>query len=91
MNYKKAEDVLPQEVIELIQKYVDGQCIYIHRIENKRKSWGSDTDIRRELSERNRKIYYDFLSGMMVSELAARYFLSIKSIQRIVLKMKNTA
>jgi hypothetical protein len=29
MGYRKAEQILPNEIIELIQNYVDGECIYI--------------------------------------------------------------
>lgn len=31
MGYVKAEEILPMEMIELIQEYVDGQNIYIPR------------------------------------------------------------
>jgi len=34
MSYKKAEHILPLEIIELIQNYVDGECIYIPRKKN---------------------------------------------------------
>ena len=29
MSYIKAEDILPRELLETIQQYVDGQLIYI--------------------------------------------------------------
>ena len=31
MGYMKAEEILPIEIIELIQQYVDGENIYIPR------------------------------------------------------------
>ena len=31
MKYVKAIDVLPQEIIEIIQNYVDGEYLYIPR------------------------------------------------------------
>ena len=34
MSYIKAENVLPQELIETIQQYVDGKLIYIPCREN---------------------------------------------------------
>ncbi|MBQ4058235.1 MAG: hypothetical protein IJD40_04810 [Lachnospiraceae bacterium] len=90
MGYIKAEEILPIHVIELIQQYVDGQNIYIPRkIENK-QSWGASTETRKELNIRNQQIYMDYLAGDGVSELASRYYLSEKSIQRIVReKRKN--
>lgn len=88
MGYIKAEEILPEEIIELIQQYVDGQNIYIPRKEAHRKEWGSGTKIRHELSVRNQAIYDDFMSGMTAAQLAGKYFLSEKSIQRIIRNMK---
>jgi Mor family transcriptional regulator len=44
---------------------------------------------RLELSRRNREIYQLSLQGEKVSELAATYFLSEKSIYRILGEMKK--
>ena len=84
MGYRKAETILPPEVVALIQQYVDGEYIYIPRREGKRRIWGETTGCRKETSERNRRIYRDYRAGMRMKELAEKYFLSIKSIQRIV-------
>ena len=88
MSYKKAEQVLPIEIVELIQNYIDGECIYIPRKKNNRKPWGEKTTIRQELSERNIKIYEDYKNGLKIATLAEKYFLSEKSIQRIIYKIK---
>lgn len=37
MSYKKAKSLLPAELVELIQKYVDGEYIYIPRREEKKR------------------------------------------------------
>ena len=84
MGYRKAETILPPEVVALIQQYVGGEYIYIPRREGKRRSWGETTGCRKETSERNRRIYRDYRAGMRMKELAEKYFLPIKSIQRIV-------
>lgn len=84
MGYIKAEEILPIEVIELIQKYVDGQNIYIPRKTEHRAAWGSGTAIRSELGTRNQQIYSEFVNGKSISELAECYYLSEKSIQRII-------
>lgn len=91
MSYKKAEQVLPIEIVELIQNYIDGECIYIPRKKNNRKPWGEKTTIRQELSERNINIYEDYKNGLKIATLAEKYFLSEKSIQRIIYKIKNAA
>ena len=88
MSYRNAEEVLPVEIIVLIQKYIDGENIYIPRKENQRKKWGNQTFIRQELEERNFQIGLDYQNGYRVSELSLKYFLSEKSIQRILRNMK---
>lgn len=89
MGYMRAEEILPLEMIELIQQYVDGESIYIPRKDCNRRKWGAGTRTRQELLARNHQIYCDFLSGMGISQLATRYFLSTKSIQRILREMKK--
>lgn len=91
MSYKKVKHILPAELIELIQTYVDGEYIYIPRKEDNKKSWGSGTATKRELELRNSSIYHDYLSGIDTTTLGEKYYLSSKSIQRIVLieKRKN--
>lgn len=39
MSYKKAIHILPEELLELIQEYVDGEYIYIPRKSNNKKEW----------------------------------------------------
>ena len=87
MGYIRAEEILPIEVIELIQQYVDGENIYIPRKSAHKQAWGAGTQIKQELLMRNRQIYKDYLSGSKASELACKYYLSEKSIQRILRKM----
>ncbi|WP_315907110.1 CD3324 family protein [Priestia koreensis] len=89
MSYKKAKDLLPIELVELIQQYVDGECIYIPRREGTKKGWGTNTSTRGELNRRNAKIYADYLSGVDLNTLSRNYHLSYKSIQRIVLTEKK--
>ena len=84
MGYRKAEEILPIEIIELIQQYVDTENIYIPRKSSRRRAWGTGTQIKQELLMRNQQIYKDYLAGSKTSELACKYYLSEKSIQRIL-------
>ena len=90
MGYMRAEEILPIEVIELIQQYVDGENIYIPRKSSHRQTWGTGTQIRQELLARNQQIYMDYLAGCKTSELACKYYLSEKSIQRILRVQKHS-
>ena len=89
MSYIKAEEVLPQNVIAMIQQYIDGQNIYIPKKNNSRAEWGEKTGIKTELEIRNRSIYDDYLLGFSTENLADKYCLSDKSIQRIIRMMKS--
>ena len=82
MSYVKAENILPRELIEAIQQYVDGRSIYIPTKE--KQDWGTKTDNRRFLKERNEEIYDSYMQGLSLHELAVKYALSVKSIQRIL-------
>ena len=90
MGYIRAEEILPIEVIELIQQYVDGESIYIPRKSEHRQEWGAGTQIRQELLARNQQIYRDYLAGSKTLELACKYYLSEKSIQRILREMNRS-
>lgn len=89
MGYVRAEEILPVEITELIQQYVDGENIYIPRKPAHRKAWGAGTQIKQELLARDGQIYEDYLAGSRVAELACKYYLSEKSIQRIIRKMSR--
>lgn len=91
MGYKKATHVLPPELLAKVQKYVDGEFIYIPRLSGHKKDWGHSTSTRQELKERNAQIYVDYLSGQSMDVLAEKYFLSIKSIQRIIGQLKKNS
>lgn len=87
MKYKNANTVLPKELIEQIQKYVQGEYLYIpindqHRME-------SVTDYKIELVKRDAHIYTKYLEGMSQKRLSQMYHLSESSIRRIVMKQRN--
>ena len=48
MSYVKAEDILPRELIEAIQQYVDGRSIYIP---TKEKTGLGNEDGHQKISE----------------------------------------
>lgn len=84
MSYIKAEEILPRELIEQIQCYVDGAYIYIPRKPGFRRAWGQETAYKTELYQRNQQIHTDFKHGKSVAELCEQYHLSEKSIRRIL-------
>ena len=82
MSYISAEDVLPKELIETIQQYVSGKSIYIPCKE--KKIWGSQTKTKQYYKMRNQEICIKHKNGVSIKTLATTYFLTEKSIQRII-------
>ena len=79
MRYQNAAELLPAELLEALQGYLDGGYLYIPR-----RAWGERTRRKEETLARNRAIFRDYTAGLGVDELSARYFLAPKSIQRIL-------
>ncbi|HHW67853.1 MAG TPA: hypothetical protein GXX16_09160 [Epulopiscium sp.] len=86
MSYLRAEDVLPIEVLTLVQKYVSGESIYIPA--KGKKKWGDSTNTREILECRNQDIIRKYQNGMSIKDLSKEYFLTEKSIQRIIRNQK---
>lgn len=90
MGYVNARDIFPSDILEVIQNYVDGECIYIPKKEENKISWGELSKIKSELLDRNKRIYEDYLNGNSIRILSETYYLSPKSIQRIISNKKKT-
>jgi Mor family transcriptional regulator len=84
MSYNRASGILPMDVLELVQQYIDGEFLYIPRKSSEKKKWGSKTSIRQELAHRDRQIYQDYQAGYNSESLSQKYYLSVKSVQRII-------
>lgn len=84
MRYLKAEDVLPAQLLAQVQEYADGVYLYIPRRADHRKSWGNSTRYREELEKRNGSIRHLRREGLTAQELAERFHLSVKTIQRVL-------
>jgi len=84
MRYVNAQDIFPEDVLALMQQYADGAYIYVPKKAENRKKWGDNTRSKIQTRERNAQIYAQYKSGKKVQELAARHFLSEKSIERII-------
>jgi Mor family transcriptional regulator len=80
---------LPKELLDLIQNYVEGEYVYILRKECNRKFLGETTRSKRETSIRNADIYKKYKEGVSTKVLSEMYYLSLKSIQKIIFEMKK--
>lgn len=89
MGYQNAENILPEKLLEEIQNYVCGECLYIPQRRGQKQSWGTKNGTKQQLEERNREIYECYQNGMAVKAISKEYFLSEKSIYRIISNVKN--
>ena len=89
MRYIKAADVLPEELLREVQRYADGAYLYIPRSQENRLSWGDRTRSKEETAQRTRDIYARFQAGEGPRELAGAYFLTEKTVRRIILAQRK--
>lgn len=87
MKYKNANSILPEELIENIQQYVQGEYIYIPIKNRAEASQPTEYDV--ELQKRDEHIYTRHLEGISNKKLAEMYCLSESSIRRIVLNQRK--
>lgn len=83
MEYINAESILPKELIGEIQKYIEGQYLYIPT-NGPKKAWGEKSGWKEALKNRNNEIKASFEDGYSISQLALSYHLSESSIRKII-------
>lgn len=88
MSYQKMSDLLPKELLEQVQEYVEGRVVYIPKKAGNKKLWGENTDTKQVLACRNRQICADHQNGATIEQLSEKYFLTGKSIRRIIKQNK---
>ena len=88
MKYENAKDILPQSLLEEVQKYAEGKAIYIPK-RTQTKGWGEASGCRKKLNKRNATICARYSAGKSVNELAEEFFLSPETIKKIVYGKKK--
>jgi len=88
MKYTNANDILPKELIDHIQNYIQGKYIYIPIRDKCAET--SQTDYKIELTKRDNHIYTKHLEGVSNKRLSQMYNLSESSIRRIIIKQKRS-
>ena len=89
MGYKNGKDVLPRELLRELQKYIQGELVYIPKEGTARAGWGENNGTRSELRKRNHEIYHRYTNGAKIEELVSRYHLSEDSIRKIIVKTSH--
>lgn len=78
MSYQNTIYLLPKDLLEQIQEYIDGRVVYIPKKESNKKHWGENTDTKQVLESRNNQICLDFHNEMSIQQLLNKYFLTKK-------------
>jgi Mor family transcriptional regulator len=86
MKYVRIDRILPDDLVKEIQKYIQGEYIYIPSLPGKRKRWGEKSKSRDYIKARNAEILNQYIGGQSISNLVEEFFLSDSSIKKIVYK-----
>lgn len=89
MSYINAGSILPKVLLEEIQYYIDADYLYIPRKEENKKSWGEINNSKEQTYLRNREIYGLYKNGASARDIADTYFLSVKTVYKIIQNMKT--
>jgi len=84
LSYRNAREILPAKLIREIQRFVNGEIIYIPKQTDEKIKWGDKNGSRKKYEKRNSDIKALKHGGMTVDELSRRYYLSADSIRKIL-------
>jgi Mor family transcriptional regulator len=87
--YKNGKEILPAELLLELQKYIQGELIYIPTQETERKGWGENNGTREIIRKRNIEIYRLYTEGFTIFQLMDSYNLSEDSIRKIICKLNK--
>ena len=90
MKYVNAHTILPKDLVEELQKYIQAGYIYIPAA-GKKKRWGEHSGYRTELQLRNEGIRQRYVSGCTIEELSTQYALSAHAIKKIIYQISKNA
>lgn len=87
MKYKNAREILPPHLVEEIQKYIQGEFLYISKKD--KQTHRAVTEYKIELEKRNSRIYKMHLEGIKNEDLAQNFNLTQSSIRRIIIEQRK--
>jgi len=84
LKYINAKDVLPPDLLSLVQSYTCGALIYVPKKEENRVSWGQLSGAKEQVHHRNVNITEAYRNGVAIADLMEEYCLSEASIRKII-------
>ncbi len=85
MKYTNASDILPDKLLREVQKYAQGEALYIPAVAE-RKKWGESSGARSFYEHRNQEIRQKFRENVSIEKLADQYCLAVETVRKIVYK-----
>ena len=89
MKYHNAKSIFPQSLLNEMQKYIQGEYVYVPKIPENRKTWGTNTNSRNMTAQRNDEIVQAHKTGATINDLSCLYYLSEETIKKIVYCQKK--
>lgn len=83
MKYINAAEVLPEQLLMEIQKYITGQMIYIPNRELQR-SWGERSGAKSFFEIRNKEIKEAYEQGKSIEDISEAFGLAYETIRKII-------
>ena len=83
-KYRNAADIFPEDLVREMQKYADGELVYIPQKEE-RRGWGENSGARDYYEQRNAEMRYLFRRERWCpQQLAKSYGLSTDTVRKIL-------
>ena len=84
MKYRNASEILPDSLLKELQKYAQGEILYIPS-DKDRKKWGADSGARRFYEQRNEEIRNKYFHlKIPLDRLCEEYCLSDETVRKIL-------
>ena len=83
MKYRNAGAILPQTLLAELQKYAEGELIYIPSRRDK-AGWGTLNGTREKYALRNQQMLLHYRRGKSIDDLSRQFFLSRDSVKKIL-------
>jgi len=84
MKYIKAQAVFPESLLAEIQKYIQGELVYIPKPQANYEKWGAKTGSRKALAQRNETMIKAYRAGTPIPQLAESFYLAEDTVKNIV-------
>jgi len=84
MKYVKAQAILPESLLTEIQKYIQGELVYIPKPTANHEKWGAKTGSKKAIAQRNESMIKAYRAGTPIHKLAESYYLAEDTVKNIV-------